>query len=135
MMACAALLMIGVFPSVIRSLTFGYLPTTSWHQGLFAFELPTFYFGRLIEWSTLFILSFAAFFIHVEGNKDRKYILLISSLVILVFFMVWRNYQSRYILMSIPFLIILGANFWWGVLKKIDLMPNQFFKIICKSGP
>jgi len=131
---CAVLLVVGIFPSFIRSLTFSSLPTTSWQQGLFALELPTFYFGRLIEWSALFILSFAAFFIHVEGNKDRKYILLISSLVILVFFMVWRNYQSRYILMSIPFLIILGVNFWWGVLKKVNLMPNQFLKLFARVG-
>jgi len=128
MIACAALLMIGVFPSVVRSLTFNHLPTTSWYQGLFALELPTFYFGRLIEWSALFILSFAAFFIHVEDNKDRKYILLISSLVILVFFMVWRNYQSRYILLSIPFLIILGVNFWLALLEKANHLSNSFLR-------
>jgi len=53
MMVCAALLVIGIFPSIIRSLTLSHLPTTSWQQGIFSMELYTFYFGRLIEWSAL----------------------------------------------------------------------------------
>jgi len=133
-MACAALLVIGTFPSLVRSLTFSSLPTTSWRQGLFAMELPTFYFGRLIEWSVLFILSFAAFFIHLEEKTDSKFLLLISGLVILIFFMIWRNYQSRYILMGIPFLVILGVNFWRALLEKADELSNPFLRSATRIG-
>ena len=65
----------------------------------------------MIEFSALFIFAFAAFFINVSVNIEKKIIFFLSSSMILLFFMVWTSYQSRYILPAIPFLIILSIQF------------------------
>jgi len=95
----------------LHSLQFTYVPTHSWAQGIFWNEPAVFYFGRLIEYSFIYVLSFYSVFMYrAEENNEAPFIRL-SAMVILIFFIVWGNFQSRYILSSLPFLIILGVQF------------------------
>jgi len=94
----------------LHSLQWSYLPTHSWSQGIFSGEPPSFYFGRLLEFSPLYILSFVAVFLYHPDEKKETPFIRLSAMIILLFFIFWGNYQSRYILSCLPFLILLGAQ-------------------------
>ncbi|MCA9399686.1 MAG: glycosyltransferase family 39 protein, partial [Candidatus Omnitrophica bacterium] len=96
-------LLVILWESIVRSLTFGPLPSHSWGSGLFRHEPPVFYFGRLIEFSFVYVFAFAGLFHLYPDDNSQKNILTLSAIIILAFFILWRNYQSRYILTSIPF--------------------------------
>lgn len=132
------LLLVLIHKQVIHGLQFNYFPTTAWHQGLFVNEPPTFYIGRLIEFSAIYIFSFAAFFIGTSRDVDKKLILYLGSAIILIFFITWKNYQSRYILPAIPFLIILGIRFAEQIYQAILVHKSrwvQFFgSLMLKSA-
>jgi 4-amino-4-deoxy-L-arabinose transferase-like glycosyltransferase len=95
-----------------HSLQFGFIPSHSWMMGLFADQPPWFYIGRLIEYSLIYLFAFfALLFPRPRESKEMPFIRLTAGLI-LVFFIAWGNYQSRYILSAIPFLLILGVNVW-----------------------
>jgi len=71
-----------------------------------------FYLTRLSELSPLYIFSFLSIFLFFGNNKGDK-LLILSSLWILISFILWRNFQSRYILPVVPFMVILSAR--WQV--------------------
>ena len=108
-----------IIKDVLLSFEFARQPKTSWVPGTFAAEPFTFYFRQLVKFSLLYIFSFAAFFIRPLGERKEERILYISPAIILLFYIVWRNFQCRYILASIPFLIVLGANFILWLFDKI----------------
>jgi len=82
----------------------------SWH----------FYLTRLSELSPMYLFSFLS--IILMFGKDRgDRLLLIASFWILGAFIVLGNYQSRYILPVIPFLIILSARFQILMYDKLSL--------------
>ncbi len=129
---CVGLLLaVLIRDQIMHGLQFNYLPMTTWYQGIFTNELPTFYIGRLIEFSALFIFSFAAFFIGTSKDIDKKLILYLSSSVILLFFIVWRSYQSRYILPAIPFLVILGVAFFMQVYQRVSASRYFWIRVPC----
>lgn len=69
-----------------------------------------FYLTRLSELSPMYLFSFlSAILVFGKDRGDR--LLLISSAMILGAFILLGNYQSRYILPAVPFLIILSARF------------------------
>ena len=49
----------------------------------------------------------------------------LTTLGILTLFILWGNYQSRYILAAIPFLILFGANLYCELYKRV-LRIDQF---------
>ena len=108
---CGCLLLWKTRGSVMRGLDFTSLPVTSWAQGIFWGAPSTFYFGRLIEFSLLFIFSFFAFFFFPSQNFEKKRMFFLTASLYILFFMVWGSVQSRYLLPAIPFLIILGVAF------------------------
>jgi len=69
-----------------------------------------FYLTRLNELSPLYLFSFLSIFF-VFGRDRGDQLLLLSSLLILGAFIFLGNYQSRYILPAVPFLILLSARF------------------------
>jgi len=109
---CGLLLLYSQREEVLSIFLMTHFPSVTWRQGLFVGEPPTFYIGRMIEWSGLFLFSFASFFLLTDEDSDRKIILFLSAGVILIFFMVWGSFQSRYILPAIPFLIIMAVILW-----------------------
>jgi 4-amino-4-deoxy-L-arabinose transferase-like glycosyltransferase len=69
-----------------------------------------FYLTRLVEFSPFYLFSYAAFLLFLGKNKGDK-LLIWSSVWILAAFILLGNYQSRYILPAVPFLVILAARF------------------------
>ncbi|HPB68970.1 MAG TPA: glycosyltransferase family 39 protein [Candidatus Omnitrophota bacterium] len=100
--------------AVFKNLDLASYPKASWHAGLFKEEGVLFYFKKLTEFSLVYAFAFLSFFIPGDKNKYLP-LLKISGLSILLFYSLWRNYQSRYILAGTPFLIILGAYTWTTV--------------------
>ena len=94
-----------------HSLQLTYIPTHSWQQGVFGGGPAAFYFGRLLEFSPLYIFSFLALLCYQPQEDNMMAVLRLSAAVILLFFIAWGNYQSRYILSCIPFLILLAVDF------------------------
>jgi len=69
-----------------------------------------FYLTRLSELSPVYLFSFLSVVLLIGRNRGDR-LLLISSFMILGAFILLGNYQSRYILPAVPFLIILSARF------------------------
>jgi len=69
-----------------------------------------FYLTRLNELSPIYLFSFLSLFLVFKRNKG-DWLLLLSSFWILGAFILLGNFQSRYILPAVPFLIILSARF------------------------
>lgn len=109
--------------NILSGLYFFHIPFTSWHSGALHNAPPIFYFGRLIEFSPFYIFSFITFFIAFL-EEDKGALLRMSSMVILIFFVLWGSYQCRYILPSIPFLILLGVGLVIKIFDKILDLPE-----------
>ncbi len=102
-----------------------YRPATYWDPGHFSGESSFFYFKRLPEFSLFYCVSFLAFFSRLHtGDRKGPLILKLFSGVILVFFSLWKNYQTRYILAATPLLLILGAALWLQVIKGVVASPH-----------
>ena len=87
------------------------LPFVSWSMATFHHAPPWFYFGRLVEFSLLYLFAYYALLTWKRiGVETGHVIVVISTVGILGFFSVWGNYQSRYILAVLPFLIVLGTR-------------------------
>ena len=56
-----------------------------------------------------------------------------SFLTILIFYIFWKSYQSRYILACLPFLLVLSAHGFLTCLKKVDQSSSFVFRIIGKA--
>jgi 4-amino-4-deoxy-L-arabinose transferase-like glycosyltransferase len=107
------LLFLGIFlkDNLWHSLQFDHLPFVSWRSGTLD-NTPLFYLGRLIEYSFFYVFAFIALFMYRPDDDGRIALVRLPAAVILLFYIVWGNYQSRYILACVPLLIVLGAQFW-----------------------
>jgi 4-amino-4-deoxy-L-arabinose transferase-like glycosyltransferase len=128
------LLLLALHKQAIHSLDFHHIPKTSWRQGVFRGEPPTFFLGRLIEFSFLYTFALASFFIHLSSHIKSKPMYSIASLVVIIFFIIWGNYQSsRYILPAIPFLIVLGVQFFLELLRKASSLKPYGLQVLSKG--
>ncbi len=120
--------------NLLHSLQFNHLPFVSWTGGvIYANESSLFYIGRLIEYSFLYVLSFIALLLYRPIHNPEIAFLRSSSFIILIFYMGWGNYQSRYILAAIPFLIILGSHFWIENFEK-TISSKSRLKNLTRAG-
>jgi hypothetical protein len=53
--------------------------------------------------------------------------------MILTFFIIWGNYQSRYILAALPILMILGAGLFVRLLDGAGEMPHMAGRILLRA--
>ena len=109
---------------IIHGLQFTFLPKTSWYHGGFGGESPIFYLGRLIEFSLIYFFAFSAFFTD-RDSEDEGAVIRLGALIILLFFILWGNYQSRYILPAIPFLLILASEQIHSLAERIERYPTR----------
>lgn len=128
--AICGLILYLVGPNVVQSLIPYHVPTDSWAIGHFHGQPTWFYFGRLIEFNLVYVLGILSLFVF-EPDRDRgKSLVVIATGVLIVFFIAWRNYQSRYILAALPFLLILSADVlvkifqWLGARRGSWLWPS-----------
>ncbi len=115
---CGLAAVVYFFPQITGSLVPQRLPLTTWQQGLF--QDPLFYPGRLVEFSFLYALAFASFFFYDERRMEQAALIDISALGLLLFFLIWQNNQSRYILPATPFLILLGVRFYQELWQEVS---------------
>ena len=107
-----------LFPHIYHSFNFHHLPVTTWYSG--GFRHPLFYFGQLIEFHFLYVFSFLSFFVYNAKRFEDGALLNMAFFTIMIFFLLWGNYQSRYILAATPILIIIGAAFWMELFEKFQ---------------
>ncbi len=114
----------GVFHEYIfRSFNLWNFPSGTWYQGVFSNEPPLFYIGRLMEFSVLYILGFISFLTLDKKARDEEALVRLSAAVILGFFILWGNYQSRYILSAVPFVILLSAGAVMKCARWVETQP------------
>ena len=117
--------------AVIHIFSFSCLPETSWSHSAFHENLPWyFYFHQLVLFSPMYVLSYLAFFLFYEKKKQDSFFVKLSVVMILGFYVFWGNYQSRYILASIPFLVILAAAVWIKMFDFIVQQKNEGLKFL-----
>ena len=130
----AAFFFVFLKKNFFRALDLTSLPSNSWGMGMFAYEPAFFYLGRLIEFSLVYAFAFIGIFcFQPDEGDDNAAILRLAGFVILIFFMNWGNYQSRYILSSTPFLILLGSNQILRIYQTVSRMDNFIPRLVLKT--
>ncbi|MFH1878458.1 MAG: glycosyltransferase family 39 protein [Candidatus Omnitrophota bacterium] len=115
-----------LFAGYIRNaLDIRYIPPTGWITGMFNAEPWGFYTWKIMELSPLYIFSYLAFFTAAfDAKKYKEYLLVfIPSAVLMIFWVAWGAYQSRYIVaLSVPMMILASRSqfllFEW--IRKIE---------------
>jgi len=125
---------ISMHKQLAHSLMIDFKPVTTWYAGTFANEPKTFYFGKLLEFSFIYAFAFTVYFIYRRKQEDAGALVRLAAFVILIFFVFWGNYQSRYILPAIPFLLVLAASVVVRIFDKIHSSSSLFFRIFGKFG-
>ena len=125
-----AVLILLFYKPLLQSLHFTHIPFGTWQQGIVQKSLPIFYFSKLIEFSFLYVFSFGAIFLYHADDKQENSFLRIAAVIILVFFTLWRGYQSRYVIASLPLLIVLGVQLWKEFFEKLSEHPNATVALI-----
>ncbi|HLF18223.1 MAG TPA: glycosyltransferase family 39 protein [Candidatus Omnitrophota bacterium] len=132
--ALFGLFIIAISRALINSFHLDYMPGTSW--GNFGFRdgyRGLFYFAQLLKFSLIYLLSFAALFLYGHsGNKGALFIRL-SAAVTLLFFVIWGNYQSRYILPALPFLIVLAAIVLYDLMDHLNRFQHFIPRVALKA--
>ncbi len=117
-----------LFQPVMSSLSFSHFPETSWNRYTFSREGGVFfYLKRLPGFSLFYILSYLAFFLSSLIKKTPRILFVeLTGLLSFLFFSLYGNYQSRYVLMVLPLLMILAAFAMFRVFERIqDIKDTQ----------
>ncbi len=118
--AVIGLIIIAEAPSLWETFHPFSLPRGGWKSGMFVHELPTFYFGQLVEFSAVYLFGFASYvFLRQEISPEERF-LQYMALGNLLLYVVWGNFQSRYILGSLPFFLLLSANFLYRLARRLS---------------
>jgi 4-amino-4-deoxy-L-arabinose transferase-like glycosyltransferase len=99
-----------ILKGVSNSLNLSYIPRAGWTLGFFHGEPLIFYFRRLMELSPFYLFPIVGIIYFSNLSKQQQSLYLWSGLLI-TFFIVQGNFQSRYILPIIPALLILASAF------------------------
>jgi len=99
-----------------KSLDFYEVPAAVWFQGAFSGQPRWFYFQRLLKFCVLYGFAYLAFFDIFFKSDEGRFLMKINAFLIIVFFVAWGNFQCRYILPALPFLMILSADYIWRLL-------------------
>ncbi|MBN3039148.1 MAG: glycosyltransferase family 39 protein [Candidatus Omnitrophica bacterium] len=113
---------------IVNSFSLNYIPSTGWSLGMFAKAPQYFYPGRLIELSPFYLFSFLGLvLLALDREHFQSYFFLcLSSFIILIFFIWWKNYQCRYILPVAIFLILLSAKTQFYIWEKTKAISKIF---------
>ena len=74
------------------------------------------------------------FYMIIDKNRVQTAFLRLAALVILIFFIFWKSYQSRYILSCLPFLILLSAHFLVYLFSIKSKMNSPALYFVLKSS-
>ena len=120
--AAAGVFIFLLYRNILNAANLFYVPTTSWLVDMFKGQPWYFYFGRSMELSPFYIFSFLGFILPVIDREFFKEnaLLCIFSAVILMFFILWGNYQSRYLLPAIVPLVVLSVRMQFYLGEQIN---------------
>jgi 4-amino-4-deoxy-L-arabinose transferase-like glycosyltransferase len=93
----------------INALNLRHVPEAGWKIGMFADEPWYFYLGKMVELSPFYMFSYLALFLFFfDKERMREYFFLfLGSFMILAFYILWKNYQCRYITaLTVPFMVL-----------------------------
>ncbi|MCX6348132.1 MAG: glycosyltransferase family 39 protein [Candidatus Aureabacteria bacterium] len=105
-----------------RIISPGYIPLIGWERNLFGGEPVWFYFARLPQFSPFYLFAFLGL-VKILSRRKEEALLALYCLVILIFHSLWGNYQSRYILMAVPVLLIIASSLlgeWWTQIRRLS---------------
>ena len=94
---------------VMQGLSWHYFPETSWALGFFHKEPFYFYIERMLIYSPLFLGAFLVPLWFRQQPNSARY-LFIYAYPLLIFYILWDNFQCRYIEPVIPVMAILAAH-------------------------
>lgn len=95
---------------IIGALSLKHEPSTSWRMLFFKDEPWYFYLKRLFIYFPIYIFAyFAPFFISWK-EREHRLLPILAVGAIMLFFILWGNFQCRYILPAVPWLLILAAH-------------------------
>ncbi|MFP4472719.1 MAG: ArnT family glycosyltransferase [Candidatus Omnitrophota bacterium] len=106
------LLALGVFlikDYGLQRFAFFNMPHVTWAQGYFSGAPRIFYIGRMIQFNYVYLLGFIALIVPFPKGKGSG-LLKTYMVIVLLFFILWGNYQSRYILALIPVLAVFSSS-------------------------
>jgi len=129
----SALFFLTLVPQLINALNLVYLPKVTWMQKVFSNAPFNFYFGKLLEFSLLYIFAFVAFFLFLGKNDKQQALAFVPAFIILLFFVVWRHYQSRYILPAIPLLVISAIDLILKIFERISRIEDFLPRVMAKT--
>jgi 4-amino-4-deoxy-L-arabinose transferase-like glycosyltransferase len=115
--------------SIIKNLNFYDVPQTAWKPGLLKHDGPLLYVKRLVEFSLIYLFSFLSFLM-IPDEREKPLLRPIQTAVFIymTFYILYGNYQMRYILMAIPLLIVLAASCWMRSFKEREKIASQPLK-------
>ena len=89
-----------------------------------------FYIKKLLDFSFLYALAYGSLLSGAGNRRPGLSFIKMNAVVYLIFFSIYGNYQSRYIVMALPFLIILAAQLWTAVYERIARVGQQDLRTI-----
>jgi len=100
---------------LINMFDFGHIPATGCKMAMFAKEPWYFYLRRLLELSPFYIFSFGSILFLIKPKEGER-TLITASIWILVFAILWRNFQCRYVFPVVPGLLLISSRtvIWVG---------------------
>ncbi len=120
--------------SIIRSFAFSALPRTSWVQGFFKQEMPVFYFRQMTEFFLVYLFGFVSILIYHTQERPAHAFARIAAVVLLLFFIVWGNFQSRYILAALPFFLVLASDKILHIYQGITKIKSFSLRLLCNAA-
>jgi len=121
-------------PAIFNSLSFTYFPTVSWSPGVItAGHAQLFYFEQLIEFFFIYLFGFLYLLSFHRDEQEGLPILRLFSFILLGFFLLWGNFQCRYILSCLAFILLFAAHFIIKTYDIIDNFENIIPRVLTKS--
>ncbi|MBU0571270.1 MAG: glycosyltransferase family 39 protein [Candidatus Omnitrophica bacterium] len=105
-----------------------FIPAAGWDMGMFKGEPWYFYMGRLTELSPFYVFSFAAVLFPIFDKKRLKEysFLLIAAMLTFVPYILWQNYQSRYIASAIVPLVVLSSRVQISLAERAGCIRKEY---------
>ncbi len=113
------------FGYILRALSFKFEPETSWKMGFFADEPWYFYFKRLFIYFPIYIFAYISVVFYPYKQKGQHLIPIFYFGIIALFFVFWGNFQCRYFLPAVPWLLLFAAFMVVYIHDSISSMSNK----------
>ena len=121
-----ALLVLAVAPAIAKVARVSDMPQTTWERGgLSRNDGVLFYIRKLVEFSAFYILAYVALLTNTRPLSGCLGSIKSHAVVYLLFYSLYGNHQSRYVLMAVPFLLILGAALWLDLYQAAGRLQDQ----------